>query len=236
MAQAKMMTAAVTADLTRLEELVTSLRAKDQICHIKTCDALDAVAAAEEMLAQAKAAAVEAREEGALITEALWEAQKEAFIVDRSLRMAQADELRLTPMTFVTISTAGLAVKTTGGKDSRVVLGRAGEGQVFKIIRITEGDYAGCVELEAHGGEADGLLLNNCGHLNKEVIMWNRPTNGQSKASLWSMDGDKLLSQTNNKTSPTKRFVKIKDGQLIFAAAGEGGDTFTLRRASAFLS
>jgi hypothetical protein len=236
MLQAQAMTAAAGDALTKAGLVVMGLKLKDELCHIKTCDALDAVAAAEEALAAAKAAVVEAQKEGAAVTDELWAAQKEAFAADRTLRMAQADELRLTPMSFITISTpSGLSFSTTGVKGSDVVLERT--AQIFKINRITEGEHEGCVELEAHGGEANGLLLNNCGGEFKKLIMWNRKaSNGLSKSSLWSIEGDILLSQTNNPTNPIKRAVKVKGDKISFAAAGEEGQTFVIRRASSFFS
>jgi len=237
MLQAQATTAAAADALTKAGLIVMGLKVKDEMCHIKTCDALQAVAAAEEALAAAKAAAVEAQKEGAAVTEELWAAQKEAFTADRTLRMAQADEVRLTPMTFITISTAaGLAFSTTGTDGSDVVLAQV--AQIFKINRITEGQHAGCVELEAHGGEANGLLLNNCGGNFKKLIMWHRNEQPRSlsKQSLWSIDGDILLSQTNNPTNPIKRAVKVKGDKISFAAAGEEGQVFTIRRASPFFS
>ena len=151
--------------------------------------------------------------------------------------LAQADEVRLPPMTFVTISTAaGLAFSTTGSNGSDVILGQV--AQIFKINRITEGEHEGCVELEAHGGEANGLLLNNCGGNFKNLIMWRRNQRPRtlSKQSLWSINGDMLLSQTNNRTNPIKRAVKVRRDKISFAAAGEEGQVFSIRRASPFLS
>lgn len=239
MEQAKKTTAAASAALAKAGLIVMGLKAKDEICHIKTCDALEAVAAAEEALAAAKAAAVEAQKEGALITEELWSAQKEAFTADRTLRMAQADKLRLTPMTFITISTtSGLSFSTTGADGSDVVLAGSSAAQIFKINRITEGEHEDCVELEAHGGEASGLLLNNCGGNYQKLIMWHRnsPRLGPSKSSLWNIEGDTLLCQTNNPTNPVKRLVKVKGHKISFAAAGEDGQVFSIRRANPFFS
>lgn len=235
--QAQANTAAAAQALKNAGLIVMGLKAKDEMCHIKTCDALEAVAAAEEALARAKATAIEAQEEGAAVTEELWQAQKEAFSADRTLRMAQADELRLTPMTHITISTpSGLSFSTTGTDGSDVVLERT--AQIFKINRIEEGEHAGCVELEAHGGEANGLLLNNCGGNFKKLIMWHRneQPRGLSKQSLWTIEGDILVSQTNNPTNPIKRAVKVKGDKISFAAAGEEGQVFTIRRASPFFS
>ena len=237
MAQAKETTAAAAAALTKMGLIVMGIKMKDEICHLKTCDALEAKKAAEEALAQANAAFEEAQKEGAAVTEELWQAQKEAFSADRALRMAQADELRLTPMTHITISTpSGLSFSTTGTDGSTVVLGQV--AQIFKINRIEEGEHAGCVELEAHGGEAHGLLLNNCGGLYTKLIMWHRnsPRLGPSKSSLWNIEGDSLLSQTNNNTHPVKRSVKVKGDKISFGAAGEDAQTFTIRRASPFFS
>ena len=95
----------------------------------------------------------------------------------------------------------------------------SGNGQVFKVIPLLTGNFAGTIQLHAVGGnDVKGKALDNY-HQDNDRLCLHKYTRDNNRAQNWKKDGNKLISMVTG-----KRAIKENGDSIGFS---ENGDDIT---------
>jgi hypothetical protein len=105
------------------------------------------------------------------------------------------------------------------GNHMRIGLVDSGNGQVFKVIPLLTGTFAGTIQLHAVGGnDVKGKALDNY-HQDNDRLCLYKYCRDNNRAQNWKKDGNKLISMVTG-----KRAIKENGDSIGFS---ENGDDIT---------
>ena len=107
-----------------------------------------------------------------------------------------------------------MALKKKGPHIS-IGLVESGNGQVFRVIPLTTGTFAGAIKIQAVGGFADGKVLDNYKQKNDHLCLYKTSRNN-NRAQNWKKDGNKLISMTTGKLQ-----LKVNGDSIGFSNNGD---------------
>jgi len=107
-----------------------------------------------------------------------------------------------------------MALKKKGAHIS-IGLVESGNGQVFRVIPLTSGTFAGAIKIQAVGGSADGKVLDNYKQKNDHLCFY-KTSRDNNRAQNWKKDGNKLISMTTGKLQ-----MKVNGEYIGFSHAGD---------------
>ena len=104
------------------------------------------------------------------------------------------------------------------GPHMGIGLVEAGNGQMFRVITLTSGTFAGSIQVQAVGGVADGKVLDNYKQKNDRLCFYKN-SRDNNHAQNWKRYGNKLISTVRGKLA-----VKVNGESIGFS---ENGDDIT---------
>ena len=167
-------------------------------------EAEDAEAEAEDAEAEAEDAEVEAEDAEVEADDAEVEAddaEVEAEVQEEVYRIAVP-------------SGNEMALKKKGPHIS-IGLVESGTGQIFRVIPLTNGTFAGAIKIQAVGGFADGKVLDNYKQKNDHLCLY-KTSRDNNRAQNWKKVGNKLISMTTGKLQ-----LKVNGDSIGFSNNGD---------------
>lgn len=107
-----------------------------------------------------------------------------------------------------------MALKKKGPHIS-IGLVESGTGQIFRVIPLTTGTFAGAIKIQAVGGFADGKVLDNYKQKNDHLCLY-KTSRDNNRAQNWKKDGNKLISMTTGKLQ-----LKVNGDSIGFSKNGD---------------
>jgi hypothetical protein len=107
-----------------------------------------------------------------------------------------------------------MALKKKGPHIS-IGLVESGTGQIFRVIPLTTGTFAGTIKIQAVGGFADGKVLDNYKQKNDHLCLY-KTSRDNNRAQNWKKDGNKLISMTTGKLQ-----LKVNGDSIGFSNNGD---------------
>jgi len=90
-----------------------------------------------------------------------------------------------------------------------------GNGQVFKVIPLLTGTFAGTIQLHPVGDYVKGKALDNY-HQDNDRLCLHKYTRDNNRAQNWKKDGNKLISMVTG-----KRAIKENGDSIGFSEIGD---------------
>lgn len=156
----------------------------------------------------------EAQEEEVEVEE---EAEEAEATVEEEAQEAEADAQAETTEELYRITVPSgheMALKKKGPHIS-IGLVESGNGQVFRVIPLTTGTFAGAIKIQAVGGFADGKVLDNYKQKNDHLCLY-KTSRDNNRAQNWKKDGNKLISMTTGKLQ-----LKVNEDSIGFSKNGD---------------
>lgn len=107
-----------------------------------------------------------------------------------------------------------MALKKKGPHIS-IGLVESGTGQIFRVIPLTNGTFAGAIKIQAVGGFADGKVLDNYKQKNDHLCLY-KTSRDNNRAQNWKKVGNKLISMTTGKLQ-----LKVNGDSIGFSNNGD---------------
>lgn len=102
------------------------------------------------------------------------------------------------------------------GAHKGIGLVESGNGQVFRVIHLTTGTFAGTIQLHAVGGDdVNGKALDNY-HQDNDHLCLYKYCRDNNRAQNWKRNGNKLISMVTGKLS-----VKVNGEYIGFSQVGD---------------
>ena len=101
------------------------------------------------------------------------------------------------------------------GPHISIGLVESGTGQIFRVIPLTTGTFAGAIKIQAVGGFADGKVLDNYKQKNDHLCLY-KTSRDNNRAQNWKKDGNKLISMTTGKLQ-----LKVNGDSIGFSKNGD---------------